>query len=261
MIMGACANLDAELQEMLLSESSRSPLVYIVAEVLDAVTTAGDSRPDAPPTPYDAAFRPETRLRDYLRRFSYCTRCSSSVVVVAVLLIDRFACTTGYFVHSLNVHNIVAAALVLASKWSTDKVFANADYAKVLGLPASELNFLERQFVTDLDWELSVSETDLATYVEVFRKHRQWPAAVAGQQRRRPRLTVRYVRDPSPTAEVHMELVTPNKPAISPATGNSSEHDREGFELHSVPKMPLPPAEKPGDRPHFTRPSHFQQGE
>eukprot|EP01062_Namystynia_karyoxenos_P083997 TRINITY_DN9798_c0_g1_i2.p2 TRINITY_DN9798_c0_g1~~TRINITY_DN9798_c0_g1_i2.p2 ORF type:complete len:231 (+),score=62.91 TRINITY_DN9798_c0_g1_i2:95-787(+) len=230
MIMGACANLDAELQEMLLSESSRSPLVYIVAEVLDAVTTAGDSRPDAPPTPYDAAFRPETRLRDYLRRFSYCTRCSSSVVVVAVLLIDRFACTTGYFVHSLNVHNIVAAALVLASKWSTDKVFANADYAKVLGLPASELNFLERQFVTD-------------------------------QQRRRPRLTVRYVRDPSPTAEVHMELVTPNKPAISPATGNSSEHDREGFELHSVPKMPLPPAEKPGDRPHFTRPSHFQQGE
>eukprot|EP00662_Eupelagonemidae_sp_cell21_P004970 gene4970-53899_t len=53
-----------------------------------------------------------------------------------------------------NVHRLLLAALLLATKWATDRPYSMSVYARVGGVRRDELATLETQFITDLSWDI-----------------------------------------------------------------------------------------------------------
>ena len=51
---------------------------------------------------------------------------------------------------------MVLISMVLAVKYHEDRYLSNEDYARVGGIPKEEVNFLEREFLRNLDYKLYV---------------------------------------------------------------------------------------------------------
>lgn len=52
-----------------------------------------------------------------------------------------------FAIDSYNIHRLLIAGVTVASKFFSDVFYTNSRYAKVGGLPQSELNQLELQFL------------------------------------------------------------------------------------------------------------------
>ena len=61
---------------------------------------------------------------------------------------------------------MLLSALVLAIKYSEDKFYRNEFYARIGGISRKELNSLEKEMLSMLDFDLFVSETVYETYVK-----------------------------------------------------------------------------------------------
>eukprot|EP01062_Namystynia_karyoxenos_P032790 TRINITY_DN24154_c0_g1_i1.p1 TRINITY_DN24154_c0_g1~~TRINITY_DN24154_c0_g1_i1.p1 ORF type:complete len:345 (+),score=87.84 TRINITY_DN24154_c0_g1_i1:77-1036(+) len=172
----------AEVNTMLLSESTRCPLLYIVAEVMGAVVAKGDNKAQQAgkpqPTPYDSAERADISILDYVRRWVRHLHCGSVVPVAAVLYVDRICLRTGIVASSINIHRLLLAALTVASKWHADRPYYMKCYAQVGGVKTAELLRLERQLLNDLDWNLNITPEELSVYTTMFRRHYKWADAV-----------------------------------------------------------------------------------
>lgn len=69
-----------------------------------------------------------------------------------------------FIVDSFNIHRLVIAGVTCASKFFSDVFYTNSRYAKVGGLPLTELNHLELQFLILNDFRLSVPVEELEAY-------------------------------------------------------------------------------------------------
>lgn len=58
---------------------------------------------------------------------------------------------------SLTCHRFIIASITVCSKGLCDTFCTNSLYARVGGIPVSELNVLEREFLRMIDWRLTVS--------------------------------------------------------------------------------------------------------
>eukprot|EP00756_Hemistasia_phaeocysticola_P010759 Hpha_TRINITY_DN15042_c3_g1::TRINITY_DN15042_c3_g1_i2::g.125795::m.125795 len=158
--------------DSLLSTSSQSPFLPVIASVLDAVSSTADKDTKSA---YDASVIPSIKLYDYLRRWVRYTRCPVICVVCAVMLVDKACIQTGLLVTPVNVHRLLLAALALACKWYLDRPFLNSCYAKIGGVSTADIGALERRLLRDLDWEVGVSMSEMNEYEIIFRGHRAWP--------------------------------------------------------------------------------------
>ncbi|GAA5993719.1 hypothetical protein JCM11641_000857 [Rhodosporidiobolus odoratus] len=71
-----------------------------------------------------------------------------------------------FAIDSFNVHRLVIAGITVASKFFSDVFYTNSRYAKVGGLPLSELNQLELQFLLLNDFRLKIPTDELQRYAD-----------------------------------------------------------------------------------------------
>ncbi|RKF83993.1 PHO85 cyclin-7 [Golovinomyces cichoracearum] len=69
-----------------------------------------------------------------------------------------------FVIDSYNIHRLVIAGVTCASKFFSDVFYTNSRYAKVGGLPLTELNHLELQFLLINDFRLFVPVEELEVY-------------------------------------------------------------------------------------------------
>jgi hypothetical protein len=62
-----------------------------------------------------------------------------------------------FTISSLTVHRFLITALAVSSKALCDAFCTNVHYAKVGGIRVVEFNYLEREFLSIIDWRLTVS--------------------------------------------------------------------------------------------------------
>ncbi|KAG0265462.1 hypothetical protein BG011_004682 [Mortierella polycephala] len=67
-------------------------------------------------------------------------------------------------INSFNIHRLLITSILVACKFSSDVFYPNVRYAKVGGLPLSELNQLELEFLFLSQFELNTTESELQTY-------------------------------------------------------------------------------------------------
>ncbi|KAF8591552.1 cyclin-domain-containing protein [Ramaria rubella] len=115
---------------------------------------------------------PTITLEAYLLRIlKYCPT-TNEVFLSLLVYFDRMsklafdATGKGFAIDSFNVHRLVIAGVTVASKFFSDVFYTNSRYAKVGGLPQSELNQLELQFLLLNDFRLSIATEEMQRYAE-----------------------------------------------------------------------------------------------
>ncbi|CAG8555699.1 15334_t:CDS:2 [Acaulospora colombiana] len=76
-----------------------------------------------------------------------------------------------FSIDSFNIHRLIIAGIMVSSKFFSDVFFTNSRYAKVGGLPVSELNQLELEFLILNDFRLAITVDELQRYGDQLLKH------------------------------------------------------------------------------------------
>lgn len=121
---------------------------------------------------------PSISIGKYLGRIYKYTGCSPSCFVVAFAYVDRLLYKyPGVLVISFNVHRLMLSAVLVASKVLETIHHDNAFYARVGGVSNVELNRLELELLSHLDFQVNVSSTVYDSYCSLLDKEMIWNEA------------------------------------------------------------------------------------
>ena len=122
-------------------------------------------------TKFHALRPPSISIKDYLDRIQKYASCSSECFVLALVYIDRLIQQADFTVSSLNIHRVIITSVMLAAKFFDDMYFNNSYYAKIGGVPCSEINALELEFLFLINFTLYVEPDSYNKYYSELRNH------------------------------------------------------------------------------------------
>ena len=91
---------------------------------------------------------PPISLKDYLLRLSKYSKISASTLIFILIYIDRLCYK----------YKFILASLVIAVKFNEDDFFSSEFYAKLGGISKSEMNHLEYEFISMINFNLYIKE-------------------------------------------------------------------------------------------------------
>ncbi|ORM40739.1 Cyclin-U4-1 [Babesia sp. Xinjiang] len=141
----------------LVARATDDSFVNMLSNALIRIVNNNESRKGVV-TRFHSMSAPPISIPDYVNRIARHVRCSNECFVLALVYIDRITKMHKNFVVSiLNVHRLIITAVMLAAKFSDDVYFSNKFYAQVGGVNVTEINMLESQFLSMLNFQLYVS--------------------------------------------------------------------------------------------------------
>ncbi|KAI8064540.1 cyclin-domain-containing protein [Gongronella butleri] len=150
--------------------------VNMMASLLERITKSNDKRlakfpkRASPFLPFHGQALPTISIHAYLGRIlKYCP-CANEVFLALLVYFDRLT-ASGLRINSYNIHRLVIAGIMVATKYFSDVFYTNTRYAKVGGIPVSELNALELAFLHATDYSLHISVQVLSTYGNQLQDH------------------------------------------------------------------------------------------
>ncbi|WJX91632.1 Cyclin-U4-1 [Trifolium repens] len=153
----------AELESPMMPKliSFLSSLLEKVAESNDETQTQQKQKISV----FHGETRPNISIQSYLERIFKYANCSSSCIIVAYVYLDRFTrLQPSLPINSFNVHRLLITSVMVAAKFMDDVCYNNAYYAKVGGIPKSEMNFLELDFLFGVGFNLNVTPVTFQAY-------------------------------------------------------------------------------------------------
>ncbi|CAG8456382.1 4919_t:CDS:2 [Ambispora gerdemannii] len=123
---------------------------------------------------------PIISIEDYLRRIIRYTSVERACLLIILIYIDRVCERHRTFtISSLTVHRFIIAAITVSSKALCDSYCTNSHYARVGGITTQELNNLELEFLSLIDWYLVCPGEILQNYyVNLVKQHPRYRRAV-----------------------------------------------------------------------------------
>ena len=107
---------------------------------------------------------PAITIKNYLERLIKYTKIESTTLVLILIFIDRVCDINKIRLNYFNIHKLIIASMVVSIKYNEDDYFSNEFYAKVGGIRMTEMNKLEYEFLSLIEFNLFVNE-------EVFNKY------------------------------------------------------------------------------------------
>jgi Cyclin len=139
------------------AECPMSDLTVLVSSMMQELVTINDALPFNPDqlTRFHSRSSPGISIKDYLVRIiKFCTL-EKSIVLSMIYFIDLLCTTYATFnINSLTVHRFMITAAMVASKGLCDSFCTNSHYARVGGLSKAEINLLEVEFLTRVDYRI-----------------------------------------------------------------------------------------------------------
>lgn len=105
-------------------------------------------------------------INDYLQRLVKYTQVESSTLIAMLIYIDRLCELNNFIINSYNVYKILFSSLIIAIKYNEDEYYDNKFYAKVGGLTLKEMNNLEINYLSLIDFKLYISEEVFDNYFD-----------------------------------------------------------------------------------------------
>ncbi|KAG8741039.1 hypothetical protein FRC10_003423 [Ceratobasidium sp. 414] len=156
-----------------------------------------------------------------------------------------------FAIDSYNIHRLLIAGVTVASKFFSDVFYTNSRYAKVGGLPQSELNQLELQFLLLNNFRLSIPIDEMQRYAEQLL---QYSAGMSPEDAFAPSATAppppvpvapapqpapfmnRTRTEPEPHRPAHLQL-RPNTTTPTVSGGTSPGHLSSSFSTNSFSRV------------------------
>lgn len=161
------------------SDSTSSSSSYNISNTSDSdisvpSTPVSKLPENPPPSRFYATTRPTISIRDYLIRIHRYADCSDTCFILALIYIDRLIQGNSVAVNFMTIHRLLITGIAVAAKFFDDLHYANSHYSRVGGVPLTELNHLELQYLFALQFNLSVDPDTFALYNEqlnqIYRK-------------------------------------------------------------------------------------------
>ncbi|KAF8316378.1 cyclin-domain-containing protein, partial [Clavulina sp. PMI_390] len=150
-------------------------LVSMTADMLERLLRHNDQIPLHPDalTRFHSRTAPSISVLDYLRRVVRYTNLERSCLLITLHYIDKMCSKMPRFtISSLTVHRFIIASVCVSTKALCDAFCTNSHYAKIGGIKVAELNVLEREFLSVLEWRLICpGEVLQEYYVNLARSH------------------------------------------------------------------------------------------
>ena len=161
--------------------------------MLDRLIAHNDLIPLTPNalTRFHSRAPPGISVREYLVRITRYTNVEPCCLLILLHYVDKISEKLPTFtISSLTVHRFIIAAVACGSKALSDSFCTNARYGKVGGVSLVEMNLLEIEFLTAIDWRLTVRFSSAFRLRELADKRR--------------RLRERYYRITTPRSSNHI---------------------------------------------------------
>ncbi|KAF9474563.1 cyclin-domain-containing protein [Pholiota conissans] len=159
-------------------------LVQLIADMLERLISHNDRIPLSPEslTRFHSRSAPTISVLDYLKRIVRFTNVEKSCLLITLFNIDQICARLPLFtLSSLTCHRFVITSITVSSKGLCDTFCPNNLYARVGGISVTELNVLEREFLSMIDWRLMCTREILQEYyVNLVRTHSTGKFYIAG---------------------------------------------------------------------------------
>lgn len=142
-------------------------LALLIANMLERLIAHNDKIPLLPEslTRFHSRTVPNISILDYLRRIIKWTKVEKSCLLLTLHYVDQICARIPLFtLSSLTCHRFIISSITVCSKGLCDSFCTNALYARVGGIPVTELNVLEREFLRAIDWRLMCTREVLQEY-------------------------------------------------------------------------------------------------
>src|ERR1043165_5192164 len=115
-----------------------------------------------------AEYKPRDAFKKFCKDVISATQVSNSVILLSLLYIHRMKINNPAIKgQNGSEYRTFTVALMLANKFLDDNTYTNKTWSEVTNIPVSEINTMEMEFLSSLDYELYVSEQQ---YFEWVRK-------------------------------------------------------------------------------------------
>jgi len=219
---------DAELEHIAL----------LIADMLERLMLHNDRIPLSPEslTRFHSRSPPTISVLEYLRRIIRFTNVERSCLLATLHYIDQICSRAPLFtLSSLTCHRFIIASICVSSKGLCDVFCTNQLYAKVGGIPVSELNVLEREFLKAIEWRLTCTREILQEYyVNLVRTHSAGTFVIIGPQERHY-----SSRSPSSSSNSEGTPSSDSEMDLDVGADSSSSGDRSGSPRPSSPLATL----------------------
>ncbi|RDB24909.1 Nuc-1 negative regulatory protein preg [Hypsizygus marmoreus] len=209
-------------------------LVHLIADMLDRLMAHNDQIPLLPEslTRFHSRSAPSITVLDYLKRIVKFTNVEKSCLLITLHYIDQICARMPLFtLTSLTCHRFIIASITVSSKGLCDAFCTNNLYAKVGGISVTELNILEREFLSMIDWRLTCTRELLQEYyVNLVRTNSTGRYVIVGGQ---------SPKSASPESDVEMESGLSRPPSPTdvrhPRRPRPSVHETSTILIEPVP--------------------------
>eukprot|EP00826_Nyctotherus_ovalis_P062293 TRINITY_DN8988_c0_g1_i2.p1 TRINITY_DN8988_c0_g1~~TRINITY_DN8988_c0_g1_i2.p1 ORF type:complete len:214 (-),score=26.57 TRINITY_DN8988_c0_g1_i2:265-906(-) len=107
---------------------------------------------------FESIEAPRVSIAEYLIHFTLYAECSDACLIFSFIYIDKLLHNVpGFWLNQRNIHRVLLISIVLAIKYLDDIYADNFVYAKIGGIPLDEFNYLEKELLALLNFDLYVS--------------------------------------------------------------------------------------------------------
>ena len=103
---------------------------------------------------------PKIKIEDYIIRFFTYSKIEISTLILSYIYIKRFINKENYIISFRNIFRLIMSCSILAIKFNENKIYKNSFYAKVGGFDVDDLNNLEYNVFSRLDFNLRVLDDE-----------------------------------------------------------------------------------------------------
>lgn len=102
---------------------------------------------------------PNISLYNYLYRIKKYSKIDDNTLILSLIYIDRICSTNKILINYYNVHKILLASIVSAIKFNEDNYYSNSFYSKIGGITSNELELLEMEFASIINFKYFVKKS------------------------------------------------------------------------------------------------------
>ena len=104
------------------------------------------------------SINPSISINDYLERLYKYSKMNISTVILILIYIDRISNINKFKLTYYIIHKLILSSMVVAIKYNEDQYYSIKFYAKLGGVPKTEMIFLEYYFVSLINFNLFIKK-------------------------------------------------------------------------------------------------------
>ncbi|GFT91422.1 protein CNPPD1 [Trichonephila clavipes] len=110
---------------------------------------------------------------DFVSTTSEAARISPCAMIIAMIYLERLQIKNSEYLENVSPPGLFVVTMLVASKFlfeDEEDIVTNQMWAEVLNLDVKELNKLEHDFLSAIDWRVFVNEPEYSCYLNVVEK-------------------------------------------------------------------------------------------